>query len=88
MPTLRSAEPNHIAGHHLLALLKDVPVTVRPPAVTAGLMPATACRRTPCPVPWLSVLLPSTITVTVPLSTCRQDDFRGVTFLFHNPLYL
>ena len=29
-----------------------------------------ACRRTPYPVPCLSVLCPSTITVTVPLPTC------------------
>ena len=32
--------------------------------------PDAWCRRTPYPVPWLSVVLPSTITVTVPLPTC------------------
>ena len=31
------------------------------------------CRRTPYPVSWLSVLLPSTITVTVPLEYSSKD---------------
>ena len=47
-----------------------------------------ACRRTPCPVPCLSGLCPSTITVTVPLPTCitpvSTSVNTAVTIAFSN----